>query len=270
MIPALSALPPLRGALIGLLVLAASSTSGGAEQRVATRFEVFGFARIGILTLRNQLEEKGERYTITTDYATKGIASVFVNLTTHAEAHGRLTTGSAQPEWFKNDSQRNGTERHSRLDYKPDGAVDTAATPPPQTPVPATIIRGTVDNLTAYHRLERQLARTGSCALTAHVFDGRHAYDLVFRDNGREKLSPSGGQDFSGEAIVCHMTRHYPPGIADAEKDEGAKEGTIWYARLLPGDFLVPVRMEMDTQLGVVEGYLAELHGEGVDLKLMP
>jgi len=27
--------------------------------------------------------------------------------------------------------------------------------------------------------------------------------------------------------------------------------------------------MEMDTQLGVVEGYLAELHGEGVDLTLM-
>ena len=31
----------------------------------------------------------------------------------------------------------------------------------------------------------------------------------------------------------------------------------------------VPVRMQMDTQLGVVDGYLAELHGEGVNLMLM-
>ncbi len=65
------------------------------------------------------------------------------------------------------------------------------------------------------------------------------------------------------------MTRRYPPGVPELEKDEGARQGTIWYARLLPGDLLVPVRMEMDTQLGVVEGYLAELHGPGVDLTLM-
>src|SRR5579864_5317019 len=136
---------PLRGVLFGLLALAAFSTPGLADQRVASRFEVFGFARIGVLTLRNQIEESGEHYTITTDYATKGIASVFVDLTTHAQAHGRLTTNSAQPEWFRNDSRRNGTERQSRLDYRPDGAIDASATPPPATPVPVAAMRGTVD-----------------------------------------------------------------------------------------------------------------------------
>jgi hypothetical protein len=259
----------LRGACLLLLALAAFSPPGLADQRVATRFEVFGFAGIGVLTLRNSVDLSGERYAVTTDYATKGIASVFVNLTTHAEAHGRLGAGSAQPEWFRNDSRRNGTERHSRIDYRPDGGVDAAATPPPSVPLPVTATNGTVDNLTAYLRLERQLARTGSCASTARVFDGRHAYDLVFADAGRGQLSPSGGQKFSGDAIACRMTRHYPPGVTDSEKDEGAQGGTIWYARLLPSDLLVPVRMEMDTQLGVVEGYLAELHGQGVDLMLM-
>jgi len=260
---------PLRGVWLGLLALAAFSTPGLADQLIATRFEMFGFARIGVLTLRNRTEESGERYAITVDYATKGMASVFVNLTTHAEAHGRLIPGSAEPEWFRNDSRRNGVERHSRLDYRPDGAIDAAATPPPPLPMPVAAMRGTVDNLTAYFRLERQLARTGSCALTARVFDGRHAYDLVFADAGREVLSPAGGQHFSGNAIACRMARRYPPGISDPEKDEGARQGTIWYARLVPGDLLVPVRMEMDTQLGVVEGYLAELHGHGVDLTLM-
>src|SRR5216684_560599 len=262
-------LPPLRGLWLALLALLAFPTPVLADQRVVTRFEMFGFARIGVLTLRNRVEEKGERYAITSDYATKGIASVFVDLTTHAEVRGRLVPGSAQPESFRNDSRRNGAERHSRVDYHADGMVDGGSTPPLSEPVPTAAMRGTVDNLTAYHRLERQLARTGSCALTARVFDGRHAYDLVFADAGRKVLSPAGGQHFSGNAIACGMTRHYPAGIADSEKDEGARQGTIWYARLLPGDLLVPVRMEMDTQLGVVEGYLAELHGEGVDLTLM-
>jgi Protein of unknown function (DUF3108) len=260
---------PLRGPWLGLLALAVLSTPGFADQRVATRFEIFGFARMNVLTLQNRVEESGERYAITTEYSTKGLASVFVDLTTRAEVHGRLMPGSAQPESFRNDSRRNGTERHSRVDYRPDGAVEAAATPPVSEPLPVGATQGTVDNLTAYLRLERQLARTGSCALTARVFDGRHAYDLVFSDAGRATLSPAGGQHFSGDAIACRMTRRYPPGAEDTEKDEGARGGTIWYAQLLPGDLLVPVRMEMDTQLGMVEGYLAELHGEGVDLTLM-
>lgn len=260
---------PLRGAWLGLLALAAFLAPARADQIITTRFEVFGFARIGVLTLRGRTEERGERYVVTTDYSTKGIASVFVDLTTHAEAHGRLLPGSAQPERFRNDSRRNGVERRSRLDYRPDGAIDASATPPLSQPLPAAAISGTVDNLTAYLRLERQLARTGSCVMTARVFDGRHAYDLVFADAGRQKLAPAGGQHFSGDAIACRMTRRYSPGITDPEKDEGAREGTIWYARLVPGDLLVPVRMEMDTQLGMVEGYLAELHTQGVDLILM-
>ena len=32
---------------------------------------------------------------------------------------------------------------------------------------------------------------------------------------------------------------------------------------------MVPVRMEYDTAFGVVKGYLAELHGRGVNLHLM-
>src|SRR5229473_2351074 len=154
MISVVSLLPP-RGIWLWLLALAALSSPGLADQRITTRFEIFGFARIGVLTLRNRIEESGKRYTITTDYATKGIASVFVNLTAHAEVRGRLVPGSAQPEWFRNDSRRNGTERHSRLDYRSDGAIDAASTPPLPEPVPVAAMRGTVDNLTAYLRRER-------------------------------------------------------------------------------------------------------------------
>jgi hypothetical protein len=32
---------------------------------------------------------------------------------------------------------------------------------------------------------------------------------------------------------------------------------------------MMPVRMEFDTEFGVVTGYLAELRGRGVDLHLM-
>jgi hypothetical protein len=65
------------------------------------------------------------------------------------------------------------------------------------------------------------------------------------------------------------MRRQYLPGVPHPEQSEGARAGTIWYARLLPGDFMVPVRMHLETQIGTVDAYLAELRGPGVDLKLM-
>jgi hypothetical protein len=47
------------------------------------------------------------------------------------------------------------------------------------------------------------------------------------------------------------------------------RHGKIWYANLVGGDRMMPVRMEFDTEFGVVRGYLAELRGRGVDLHLM-
>jgi len=64
------------------------------------------------------------------------------------------------------------------------------------------------------------------------------------------------------------MTRRLH-GASAPEQDEGARKGTIWYAPLLPGDVVVPVRMRLETQIGAVDAYLAELHGRGVDLRLM-
>ena len=100
------------------------------------------------------------------------------------------------------------------------------------------------------------------------MFDGRYRYDLVFADAGKRTLSPEGGQRLEGPAIACRMTRQ-DGGTADQEQSEGAKQGIFWYAPMLPGGVVVPVRMQLETQIGTVDAYLAELHGRGVDLQLM-
>ncbi len=264
----MSSAPKLFSIIVGLGLAAGSFAPAATADQIASRFEVFGFAGIRVLTLRSRTEENGERYAVSVDYATEGMASVFVNLTTHAEVRGRLAS-PPQPDSFRADSRRNGVERHNRVDYRPDGTVIGASTPPLPNPVTPAQARGTVDNLTAYFRLERQLARTGRCALSERVFDGRHGYDLEFSDAGRAALTPEGGQNFAGSVIACHMVRRNWPGFPDPERNEGARSGTIWYARLLPGDLMVPVRMQMDTQLGSVDGFLAELHGRGVDRGFM-
>jgi hypothetical protein len=263
------ALRSLRLTALAMLALCWCAAPASADDAVSSRFEVFGFAGIHVLTMRSRTDESNGNYAVSLEYSTKGLAKLFVDLTTLADVNGHAVDGVARPTWYQSDSVRNGVARHNRIDYRPDGVVNAAATPAPLDPIAPDRTRGTVDNLTAYFRLEHQLAATGSCKLTAHVFDGRHAYDLVFSDEGQQTLAPSGGQMFSGQAIACRMTRRNWPGVVDPEQDEGAQGGTIWYARLVPGDLLVPVRTHMDTQLGVVQGYLAELHGRGVDIDLM-
>ena len=49
--------------------------------RIDARFERYGFAGFHVLTNRTTVQEVGDRYAITMDLDTRGLASVFVNLT---------------------------------------------------------------------------------------------------------------------------------------------------------------------------------------------
>jgi len=253
-------------ALLALAPFAA--VTGAAADTISMRVEVYGLIGLHVLTLHSRVEQNESQYAITVDYATTGVAGMVVDQKTHAVALGRVANGVVQPLSFRNATRRNSSERHSRVDYFPDGRIEGRSYPAPEEPVSPEVAKGTVDNLSAYLRLERQITAKGTCELTVPVFDGRFRYDLVFNDAGKQKLSPDGDQKFDGTTIACRMTR-YNRGNAGAEQNEGARKGMIWYAALIPGDTVVPVRMRLDTQIGSVDAYLAELHGRGVDLKLM-
>jgi hypothetical protein len=261
------ALARLVGAAL-LLALAPVMAPAAAGDRLSARVELYGPLGIHVLTLHTTLEQTEDRYSAVVDYATIGLAGILFEQKTRAVATGRLGRATAYPDSFRNDTVRNGVARRSQVDYQPDGTVKGSASPPTRTVVSPEMTRGTVDNVSAYLRLERQLAETGKCAMTVPVFDGRNRYDLVFADAGKQELSREGGQRFTGTAIACRMTRHNRI-VEPSEQDEGAVQGTFWYATLIPGEVPVPVRMRLQTQLGTVDGYLAELKGPGVNLKLL-
>jgi hypothetical protein len=251
-----------------LLCCAAPIAAAHAADRIAIRIDVIGPLGMRVLEMHSLLEENPGRYAVSVDYATTGLAGLVVDQKTYAVAHGQLVSGSAIPASFRNQTRRNGVERNSQVSYSADGTVQGSSNPPPLKVVDPEAARGTVDNLSAYLRLERQLATKGSCAMTVPVFDGRHRYDLVFTDGGQQTLTPQGGQNFEGVATACKMMRHNRT-VDESEKEEGAQEGTIWYARLIPGsNMMFPVRMKLSTHIGTVDAYLAELVSSKVNLKL--
>jgi hypothetical protein len=265
--------PALPAICAALLVLAAATRPAAADDVVAMEFEGFGPAGLHLLTTHTVIEEAPARYKIEGDFATAGIGALFVNIANRSVTQGREVADKPQPVIFNSETDRNGVEQHLRVDYRSDGTPNGSVTPPPKdpvTPINYSQLTGTVDNLTAYLLLERQLARDGGCTLTVPVFDGRHRYDLQFSDAGHHTLSPAEGQNFSGPTQACHMARTKIGGFyVDKSREEGASAGTIWYAKLIPGDLAVPVRVGMETEIGTITLFLSKLRGRGVDLRLM-
>jgi hypothetical protein len=261
-------------ALAGVLSITAAIQAARADDFVEMRFEGFGPAGVHVMTSHTVVEEKPAWYKIEGDFATAGLGALFVDVENRSVAEGRETGTTPRPEMFDSETARNGVVVHNRVDYRNGTGPSGSSTPPPAepvTPVNAAQLAGTVDNLTAYLLVERQIARGGGCGLKVPVFDGRHRYDLEFRDAGDVVLSPEDGQKFSGKARECRMVRNEIGGFyVDKSHAEGASAGIIWYAPLLPeSDLAVPVRMEMQTEIGPVEIVLSRLRGRGVDLKLM-
>lgn len=100
--------------------------------------------------------------------------------------------------------------------------------------------------------------------LVVPVFDGSELYNLRFSDLKHDNLTPDNQQSFSGPTVECQVVRDMV--IATTNKKESTYEpDRLWYASLLPGDRMMPVRMEY----GAVTGYLAELNGKGAHLEYM-
>jgi Protein of unknown function (DUF3108) len=264
----------LPAACAGVFLLSAAlHPAAAAADVVKMAFEGFGSAGLHLLTTHTVIEETPAWYQIEGDFATAGLGALFVNAWNRSLTQGREVAGAPRPISFDSETDRDGAVQHLHVVYRADGVPNGIATPPPKepvTPINFTQLPGTVDNLTAYFLLERQVARGGGCDLKVPVFDGMHRYDLQFSDAGRHVLSQAKGQNFAGPAQACHMVRHEIGGFyIDKNREEGASAGTIWYAHLMPGDLAVPVRMSMQTEIGNVALYLSKLQGRGVDLRLM-
>jgi len=258
-----------RAALLVLFaaVLFSFLAHAAAPDPIFLRFEVSVVPGLHVLSLSVNVEQSGEAYSIAVEAETRSLADLFVDLRSRLHVRGRIVAGGLLPAAMRAETHRRGADFYTRIDYGTDGNVTAEASPPPSrpvTPVTAAQMRGTIDQLTAYLVLARALARRNSCALALAVFDGRRRYDLNFTDAPAEGLP-----GFAGANQVCHLSRRRIAGFpADRGGSETTNRAKLWFARLMPGDLMVPVRMEFDSEFGTFTAELAELRGRGVHLRL--
>ena len=128
--------------------------------------------------------------------------------------------------------------------------------PPPidgeREPVAPTDQVGTVDTLSAFADLARQVNVSGRCEASARLFDGRRLSVVTVAHVGEEVLPPESRSSFAGRALRCDITSRQIGGFTFADRSSEATRpvtGSLWFARPTPNATMVPVRMSFDLRM---------------------
>jgi uncharacterized protein DUF3108 len=243
-------------AVILLLALAGAPTASAASAPpLLVRYEAFA-AGFPVVSFDFRLDESEQGYALDGQVRTEGLLRVFYKLVMQTETEGAVAAQELRPRRHEQHVRARGKERMARLSYPGDGSVaavlEPAEDPGRPKPTPQQIER-TIDPLTALLAIGRAVARTGRCAGTFPVFDGRRRYDLVLHDEGVERIEKVGGLPYAGEVRRCPVSAVKIAGFSfDQDYSPHTTNGTVWFARPQPGGPALPVRIEFGSSWGFI------------------
>jgi hypothetical protein len=246
-------MPAMMDRPAALVLLALLLPGAVAAQPVRARYEVHALGSV-LMELEARFELSEAAYRIEAAFRTRGMAALLVPADHVSHARGAFTAGAAAPATFVSEGTWRGNRRRIVLDWTnrdprvvelvPGDATDD------REPVPAALKHGTLDILSAFAALTRQVDRAGHCDLNAPLFDGRRRSDIATRSAGRERILPWRNA-WHGEALRCTYEGRLVAGFRrdqDRARQEEPQRGTAWMAAPYPGAPAIPVRIDIPTR----------------------
>jgi hypothetical protein len=246
-----------------LLLLATPLRADPLAGPIELQYDVYG-GGLRLLSVGLTLEQGAGRYRLTGSFRTRGLADLFLGMTTRVETEGVIVDGVPRPTRLVSNGTVRGRARHLSIEFHAQQEPLTEIDPPDpekRTPIPPGQLLGAVDTLTGLLQLSRGLAAGGDCARRVPVFDGRRRFDLVLSDLGTGEMKRSGYSFYEGTARVCRVRQERIGGFVlhDTDTKNRAEEGKAWIASVLPDTLPVPVRIEFDSGWGRSILHLVEI-----------
>ncbi len=220
-------------------------------------------AGLQVFALNANATIAADRYRIHTSYHTKGLLSAFVSGELHTLALGNWRAGRAVPQHYQAWGTWRGDVRETMIDYSAGKPTIRNLVPPiagEREPVPEAEQANTIDTLSGFAALTKQVNDTGRCDVTARMFDGRRLSVTTVVTAGEEVLPVDSRSPFAGRALRCDLTSTQTGGFTfDKPRDPAATQntGTIWFARPTKTALMAPIRMSFHLQLfGLATMYL--------------
>ncbi len=238
-------------ATLAMLLAASPSLAQTAPLRVTYAVYAHGF---NVAAIQASIAVSPSNYRLQVSYRLSGLIGLVMSGDATTTAEGRFATGAVLPTEMFSVSHARGVTRVTQLNWQDGHPVTMQLFPPIGTerePVPPADQAGTIDTLSAMAGLLRQIAATGRCEASQKTFDGRRLSLFTARTVGEEALEATSRSSFeSGMALRCDFDGRQIGGFAHDE-DPRVKgkpnDGTAWFARLKPGEPLIPVRIAFDS-----------------------
>ena len=242
-----------------------ASVPSPADGRVTFNYQIY-FGGLNVMQLGVDVGMSPDAYDVTARVQTVGFAGFVAPWKSVATSEGNIDAGRIEPRQHRVSGEYRGNTRTTAIDFDDNGEVAAVALHPPpgQGPndqVPEALRRGAIDPPSALFALTRLMAQDGRCEGRMRVFDGRRRYDVVLGDRGRETLAANDYSAYHGTAIRCDF--QFEPIVSEyvAQPDHKRRfrSGRAWFAEIVPGRPVVPVRLEIDGDYAQTLVHLSEL-----------
>lgn len=265
----------IRAALLFLLLCgtAAASTAVGERQapsgsRGVDLVYAVHIGGIHAVDLKIRLTLDADRYRVELSSHVDGLVRFLLPWSLRVDSKGRVAGERLVPESVHTESSWRGKRRWRTLEYRDGRPVVVSVEPKRKTPpIPPEKLTGSVDMATAILTVARAVSSEKSCAVRVPVFDGRRRFDALIEAHGEDELPRSSRSAYSGKAEVCDLAIEMLHGRRKKTDYGGLAGGektmTFWFARLFDGVYPLPVRVQLDTDLGGVIGHLTSARIDG-------
>jgi hypothetical protein len=250
----------LTGAVAGLALtcaLAIPITAQSAEMEAVYTISIAGFS-VGTADVKSRFD--GSAYNIDLQARLTGLAGVLVSGRGAASANGTVSGTQVIPRAFAANSRSSQASRTVRMGLN-NGTVAAVEIEPPlqdhddAAPVQAAHKRGVVDPVSAFlmpATIRGNPSDPRNCERTIPVYDGAARFDIILSYGGTREFSRPG---FTGEVLVCNarfraISGHRPSREAVRFMEEN-RDMAVWLAPFPANDSLVPMRIEVRTQIGM-------------------
>ena len=209
-----------------------------------------------------------DSYKVNLSSEVQGLVRLFLPWSLRVQSKGRVAEEGLVPQSAHTESSWRGKRRWRTLEYREGRPVLVSVEPKRKTSaVPPDQLLGSVDVATAILTVARSVPSERSCAMRVPIYDGRRRFDAVIEAHGVDELPRSSRSAYSGKAVVCDLAIEMLHGRRKKTDYGGLAGGektmTFWFARLFEDVYPLPVRVQLDTDLGGVIGHLTSARMEG-------
>lgn len=193
--------------LAGIALGISAAPAGAAEPAVALDYKIY-IGGLEALAATVTITADPARYEVEVDAKTAGAIGMLFPWVVRIASKGNVAGDQLQPIQHAQTSNFQGKDRSVILDYDGHGGVLARRVVPDahedeRDEVPADLTRNTLDIVSAMLAGLRNVDRTGSCGGRIPVFDGRRRFDLVYSDDGHERLDSGDVPAYEGDTVRC-------------------------------------------------------------------